>query len=183
LLCVLLLFGGFTAFYSFFPIFLSQVYGLGSPEIFAIYIASQVTSIAVYPRVAGWVSSRGSRPMQLYGSLGRSVLFSSFFLLGIVGLADIPRLGLIVAIHAGIGACWAVINVASCTLVSHLAPEGARARALGAFNAVQGFGSIFGPLLGGLVAAVFGYGLAFATSVALVLAGTGVLWATRISDA
>src|SRR5438034_114025 len=81
LLCVLLLFGGFTAFYSFFPIFLSQVYGFGNPEIFAIYIASQVTSIAMYPRVAGWVSSRGSRPMQLYGSVGRSVLFSSFFLL------------------------------------------------------------------------------------------------------
>ena len=183
LLCVLLLFGGFTAFYSFFPIFLSQVYGFGNPEIFAIYIASQVTSIAMYPRVAGWVSSRGSRPMQLYGSVGRSVLFSSFFLLGIVGLGDLPRLGLMVALHAGVGACWAMINVASCTLVSHLAPDGARARALGAFNAVQGFGSIFGPLLGGLVAALFGYGLAFAASVALVLAGTGVLWTTRISDA
>jgi len=38
-------------------------------------------------------------------------------------------------------------------------------------------------LLGGLVAALFGYGPAFAVSVALVLAGTGVLWTTRISDA
>jgi MFS family permease len=183
LVSVLLLFGGFTAFYSFFPIFLSQAYGLGSPEIFAIYIASQVTSIAVYPRVASWVSSRGSRPMQLYGTVGRSVLFGSFFLIGVVGLADVPRLALIVAFHAGVGACWAVINVASSTTVSRLAPEGGRARALGAFNAVQGFGSIFGPLLGGFVAAVFGYGPAFAASVALVLAGTAVLWATRISDA
>jgi len=120
--------------------------------------------------------------MQLYGSVGRSVLFSSFFLLGIVGLGDLPRLGLIVVLHAGVGACWAMINVASSTLVSHLAPEGARARALGAFNAVQGFGSIFGPLLGGLVAGVFGYGPAFATSVVLVLAGSGILWTTRISD-
>src|SRR5256885_5295086 len=116
--------------------------------------------------------------MQLYGSVGRSVLFSSFFLLGIVGLGDLPRLGLIVVLHAGVGACWAMINVASSTL----APEGARARALGAFNAVQGFGSIFGPLLGGLVAGVFGYGPAFATSVVLVLAGSGILWTTRISD-
>src|SRR2546423_15411709 len=114
LLCVLLLFGGFTAFYSFFPIFLSQVYGFGSPEIFAIYIASQVTSIAVYPRVAGWVSSRGSRPMQLYGSVGRAVLFSSFFLLWIMGLADLRRLALIVALHAAAGACWALIHVARC---------------------------------------------------------------------
>jgi len=182
LACVFLLFAGFTAFYSFFPIFLTQAYGLGSPAIFAIYIASQVTSIAVYPRVAGWVSSRGSRPMQLYGSLGRSMLFGSFFLLGIVGLGDLPRLGILIALHAGVGACWAVINVASCTLVSHLAPETSRARALGAFNAVQGFGSIFGPLLGGFTAGFFGYGSAFAATVVLVVAGAGLLWATRIPD-
>jgi MFS family permease len=182
LLSVFLLFGGFTAFYSFFPIFLSQAYGLGNPAIFGIYIASQVTSIAVYPRVAGWVSSRGSRPTQLYGTVGRSVLFGSFFLLGVSGLGDLPRLALIVALHAGVGACWAVINVASSTLVSRLAPEGGRARALGAFNAMQGFGSIFGPLLGGSVAGLFGYGPAFAGSVGLVLAGSAVLWALRVSD-
>jgi len=41
-----------------------------------------------------------------------------------------------------------MINVASCTLRVPPGAEGARARALGAFNAVQGFGSIFGPLLG-----------------------------------
>jgi MFS family permease len=75
-----------------------------------------------------------------------------------------------------------VINVASSTLVSRLAPEGGRARALGAFNAMQGFGSIFGPLLGGSVAGLFGYGPAFAGSVGLVLAGSAVLWAMRVSD-
>src|SRR5213595_724367 len=183
LFSVLLLFGGFTAFYSFFPIFLTQAYGLGSPEIFGIYIASQVTSIAVYPRVADWVSSRGRRPMQLYGPVGRSLLFGSFFLLGLSGLATIPRLALVVALHAGVGACWAVINVASSTLVSRLAPEGGRARSLGVFNAVQGFGSIFGPLLGGALAGLLGYGPAFAGSVVLVLAGSAVLWATRVADA
>ena len=180
---VFLLFGGFTAFYSFFPVFLSQAYRLGNPEIFGIYIASQVTSIAVYPRVAGWISSRGSRPMQLYGTVGRSVLFGSFFLLGLAGLAAIPQLALLIALHAGVGACWAVINVASSTLVSRLAPEGGRARSFGAFKAAQGFGSIFGPLLGGTLAGLFGYGPAFAGSVALVLAGSAVLWATRASDA
>lgn len=182
LLCVFLLFGGFTAFYSFFPIFLTEAYGLGGPEIFAIYIASQVTSILVYPRVGGWVTARGSSPMQLYGSLGRSVLFSSFFLIGVGGMTDLPLLGLIIALHAGVGACWAVINVASSTLVSRLAPEAARARALGAFNAVQGFGSIFGPLLGGFAAGYLGYGPAFATSVILVIAGSVLLRAARIRD-
>jgi len=181
-LSVFLLFGGFTAFYSFFPIFLTQAYGLASSAIFGIYIASQVTSIAIYPRVADWVSSRGSRPMQLYGTVGRSLLFGSFFLLGLSGLAAVPRLALVLALHAGVGACWAVINVASSTLVSRLAPEGGRARSLGAFNAVQGFGSIYGPLLGGALAGLLGYGPAFAGSVVLVLAGSAVLWATRVAD-
>src|SRR5436309_4974336 len=165
------------------PIFLTQAYGLGSPEIFGIYIASQVTSIAVYPRVADWVSSRGSRPMQLYGTVGRSLLFGSSFLLGLSALATLPCLALVVALHAGVGACWAVINVASSTLVSRLAPEAGRPRSLAAFNAVQGFGSIFGPLLGGALAGLLGYGPAFAGSVVLVLAGSAVLWATRVADA
>ena len=182
LLSVFLLFGGFTAFYSFFPIFLTQAYGLASSAIFGIYIASQVTSIAIYPRVADWVSSRGSRPMQLYGTVGRSLLFGSFFLLGLSGLAAVPRLALVLALHAGVGACWAVINVASSTLVSRLAPEGGRARSLGAFNAVQGFGSIYGPLLGGALAGLLGYGPAFTGTVVLVLAGSAVLWATRVAD-
>jgi hypothetical protein len=47
---------------------------------------------------------------------------------------------------------------------------------------MQGFGSIFGPLLGGSVAGLFGYGPAFAGSVGLVLAGSAVLWAMRVSD-
>jgi MFS family permease len=179
---LLLLFAGFTAFYSFFPIFLSQVYGLGNSQIFVIYIAGQVASIAVYPRVAAWVSARGSGPMQMYGSLGRSLLFGSFFLLGLTGIHDLPRLSLIVGLHAGVGVCWAVINVASSTLVSRLAPQAARARALGGFNAVQGFGSILGPLTGGFIAGFLGYGPAFATSVGLVLAGCAILWAARIRE-
>jgi MFS family permease len=183
LACVFLWFAGFTAFYSFFPIFLTQVYGLGSSQIFAIYIASQVASIAVYPRVADWVSARGSGTMQVYGSLGRSVLFGSFFILGLTGIHDLARLGLVVGLHAGVGACWAVINVAGSTLASRLAPQARRARALGAFNAVQGFGSILGPLAGGFAAGFLGYGWAFATSVGLVVAGSAVLWAARIRDA
>ena len=180
LACTFLWFAGFTAFYGFFPIFLAQAYGLGSSQIFAIYIASQIASILAYPRVAGWVSTRGSGPTQLYGSVGRSVLFGSFFLLGLIGIRDLLQLSLILVLHAGVGVCWALINVASSTFVSSLAPGARRARAVGAFNAVQGFGSILGPLAGGFAAGFLGYGAAFATSIALVLAGSIVLWAARI---
>src|SRR5438552_19112942 len=112
--------------------------------------------------------------MQLYGTVGRSLLFGSFFLLGLSGLATIPRLALVLALHAGVGACWAVINVASSTLGSRLGPEGGRARSLGAFNAVQGFGSIYRPLLGGAVAGLTGDGRAIAGSADVAPAGSTV---------
>src|SRR3989475_2245626 len=122
LVCVFLLFGGFTSFYGCFPIFLKQSYGLGSPEICAVYIASQAPSIAVYPRVGRWVSSRGDRSTQLYASLGRWMLFPSFLLVGMAALPYVARLGIAIALHAGVGLCWALINVAGSILVSRLAP-------------------------------------------------------------
>lgn len=179
LVSVLLMFGGFTAFYAFFPIFLLQAVGLSSSSIFAVYIASQASSIAFYPRVARLIASRGSRSLQLYAAFGRGVLFPSFFLLGLVPLPSAAWLAVAIVLHGGVGACWAVINVTGSTLVSRLAPEAGRGQAIGAYNAVQGFGSIFGPLLGGFIAGAFGYAAAFGVSTALVLAGCVVLAGSR----
>jgi MFS family permease len=66
--------------------------------------------------------------------------------------------------------------------VSRLAPENGRAEAFGTYNAVQGFGSILGPLLGGFAAQYLGYAMAFGTSVALILGGCVILAATRVSE-
>src|SRR5437867_11061608 len=41
---VLLLFSRFTAFYAIFPVFLHDIARLSTPEIFAVFVASQVTS-------------------------------------------------------------------------------------------------------------------------------------------
>jgi len=175
LYCVFLLFGGFTAFYSFFPIFLTQVYGISSPGIFAVYIGSQAMSIAAYPYVGRWIASRKSASPQVYAALGRSLLFGSFFLVSLVPIPAIGVFALAFVLHAGVGLCWAVLNVAGSTWVSHLAPAKGRAQAFGAYNAVQGFGSILGPLLGGFSAQWLGYGPAFAVSVGLILVGCAIL--------
>ncbi|HEY7589015.1 MAG TPA: MFS transporter [Thermoplasmata archaeon] len=179
---VFFLFSGFTAFYGFFPILLQQVYHFSNPEIFAVYIASQAASVAAYLRVGEWVRDRGSRTTQLYASLGRTVLFPSFLLLSAVPLAPSALLVGVLALHAGVGLCWAVINVSGSTLVSHLAPAEGRAEALGAYNAMQGFGSILGPLMGGFAAEFYGYGPAVGASVAFVLAGVVLLAANRAAD-
>jgi len=182
LLSVFLLFSGFTAFYGFFPILLRDAYGLSNPEVFAVFIASQVASAASYVRVAKWVSDRGSRTLQVYASLGRAALFPSFFLVTLLPLPWAGRLAAALVLHVGVGLCWAVINVAGSTLVSRLAPDRSRAEAMGAYNAMQGFGSILGPLLGGFVAELSGYGFAIGASVGFILAGTILLAANRFSE-
>ena len=179
LVCVFLLFSGFTAFYGFFPILLQQMYGLSESEVFAVYIASQVGSVLAYLRVGRWVQERGSRRSQLYASIGRTILFPAFLLFSLVPLAPAAVLGGILALHAGVGLCWALINVSGSTLVSDLAPDNARAEAMGAYNAVQGFGSILGPLLGGFAAEFYGYAAGIGVSVAFILAGVVILAASR----
>lgn len=179
LTCVFLLFSGFTAFYGFFPILLQQVYRFSNPEVFAVYIASQVASVTAYLRVGRWVRDQGGRRTQMYASLGRTILFPSFLAIGFLSLSPTAILVGILLLHAGVGLCWALINVSGSTLVSDLAPENGRAEAMGAYNAVQGFGSILGPLLGGFVAEFHGYALAIGTSVAFILAGVAILAVTR----
>ncbi len=179
LVCVFLLFSGFTAFYGFFPILLQQVYGFSSPEVFAVYIASQVASVTAYLRVGRWVRDRGSRKTQLYASLGRTVLFPSFLAISFLSASPTAILVLILFLHAGVGLCWALINVSGSTLVSDLAPENGRAEAIGAYNAVQGFGSILGPLLGGFAAEFYGYAPAIGVSVAFILGGVAILAVAR----
>ena len=183
LACVFLLFSGFTAFYGFFPILLQEAYGLSESAVFAVYIASQVASVTAYLRVGRWVRDRGGRRTQMYASLGRTVLFPSFLVVGLLPLSPLAVLAGILLLHAGVGLCWALINVSGSTLVSDLAPEDARAEAMGAYNAVQGFGSILGPLLGGFTAEFLGYAAGIAVSVAFILAGVAILAMMRtLSD-
>lgn len=182
LLSIFLLFSGFTAFYGFFPILLRQAYGLSNPQVFAVFIASQVASTVLYVRVGKWVTDRGGRPMLILGSLGRCALFPAVLVVAFLPISSVGLFGIALALHAAIGACWAIINVASTTIASRLAPETMRAEALGAFNAVQGFGAILGPLVGGFVALLSGYGPAIAASVAFIGGGTAILVANHFSE-
>lgn len=183
LMSVFFLFAGFTGFYGFFPILLQAVYGFSNPEIFAVYIASQVASASAYGRVGRWVSDRGDRSTQLLAVLGRSVLFPSLLLVALLPAPGAVLLAIVLALHAGVGLCWAVINVSGSSLVSRLAPSDGRAAALGAYNAAQGFGSILGPILGGFLAEYLGYGVAMGFVVAFVLVGAGILAARHITEA
>ena len=179
LVTVLLLFSGFTAFYAIFPVFLHDIARLSTPEIFAVFVASQVTSAFAYGRVGGWIRSTGGRRIQLYASAGRAVLFPVFLLVPLLPGGPVTMFVLILVVHGLVGLCWAAINVAGSTIVSELAPSGERSGVLGAFNAVQGFGAILGPLAGGFIAHFLGFTAGLLASSVFIAAGVVALVGSR----
>ena len=86
---------------------------------------------------------------------------------------------LILVVHGLVGLCWAAINVAGSTIVSELAPSGERSGVLGAFNAVQGFGAILGPLAGGFIAHFLGFTAGLLASSVFIAAGVVALVGSR----
>jgi len=176
---VFLLFSGFTAFYAIFPVYLRDVAGLSTAQIFAVFIASQAASAIAYGRVGGWIRARGGRRVQLVASAGRAILFPAFLALPLFPWGAVGTFVLILVFHGLVGLCWAAINVAGSTIVSELAPSGERSGVMGAFNAVQGFGAILGPLTGGFVAHLFGFSAGIFASTVFVVAGILLLAASR----
>jgi len=179
LVTVFLLFAGFTAFYAIFPVFLRDVAGLTTAQVFGVFVASQAASAFAYGRVGGWIRSRGGRRVQLVASLARAVLFPAFLAVPLLPGGPIVWFVLILALHALVGLCWAAINVAGSTIVSELAPPGDRSGVLGAFNAVQGFGAILGPLAGGFAAEFYGFYAGVLASSLFIACGAVLLLASR----
>ena len=173
--CVFLLFAGFTAFYAFFPIFLVDEIGMQSSAIFVVYIASQATSVAFYSRVGKWVQDKGSKKMQILGSGARTILFPSFLGIALFHLDPVITLVAILVLHSLVGLCWALINVSGSMIISNLASPDVRAEAFGAYNAMQGVGSVAGPVAGGLICEFFGYPAGFISASVFILLGILVL--------
>lgn len=156
--------------------------GFSGSQIFAIYIASQVVSASIYAKVGRFISKVGARKAQLAGATARIVLFPAFLSLVFFPLGIGGAFAAALLIHGLIGASWALINVAGSTIVSRLAPKDGHAQTFGLYNAVQGVGSIAGPLLGGFTAELYGYGGGFALSSGIILAGVVILASLKIQE-
>lgn len=173
-----LLFAGFSAFYAIFPVFLVQVARIPYTQVFLVYLVGHLVSALSYPAMGRWVAVKGARHAQLVASTARVVLFPTFFVLSLVPASPALLFPAILVLHAGVGVCWAAINTAGASLVSHLAHPEARAEAMGTYHAMQGFGAVAGPILVGFSAAVFGFGVGFVAASLLV--GAGVLALARL---
>ncbi|MFA5772345.1 MAG: MFS transporter [Thermoplasmata archaeon] len=183
LVAVLIFFIGFTIFYAPFPIFLKQVLGASDTEIFLIYIANSAMGAMMYVKAGKLAERFGTKKLQMGAVGARMVIFpvvafvGYFLVMGYTGRA-VPFLSnrelaiLAVGILNTLSAfCWAIITICGVTATSHLAPETAEGEALGAYNAVTGIGSVCGAFIGGAVAYMFDYKIAFLCAAVFLMIG------------
>ncbi|MFB6090010.1 MAG: MFS transporter [Halobellus sp.] len=166
-------FAGFSAFFGPLPAYLVDA-GYATDEVFALFILNSAAAAAAYARAGALAATRDSFSLQL-GALGfRAVVFP---IVAVSGAAVAPPFGLVVvgALFLAIGASWAFIAVTATTLVSRLAPESARAEALGLYTAIGSLGGGIGSVLGGAAAEGIGYLVAFLAAGGLVVVGIGLV--------
>jgi DHA1 family multidrug resistance protein-like MFS transporter len=160
-----------------FPIFLTDVLGATSTQVFFIFLVKAATDAAFYVPMGRIVRRRKGVGLLAQASAVRVGI------LGIYALIALLRPGSsglvpITLIHILTGVTWAAIAVAGTTAVAALAPKGLEGRAMGLYNAVLSLGWIAGSLVGGWCAATFGYGASFGT--AAVLMAMMAIWFWRL---
>lgn len=180
-----LFFTGFGTFWAPLPLYLTDA-GLASGAVFGLYLVNNVGSTVLYATAGTLSGTRDVRLVQT-GALGlRAACFLSFAglavaggrLLGVGGSPGLGPLVVVGALLALVGASWAFVAVTGTTIVSRIADPKTRGAVLGAYAAVSAVAGALGSLLGGLLAAR-GFGLAFAVSGALVIAGAVVVALAR----
>jgi DHA1 family tetracycline resistance protein-like MFS transporter len=176
---------GFAVITVVFPLFTSQVVGLGRRETSMFFVLMGVSSAVVQGWLLGKLAPRvGERSLMVAGSL-----------LLALGLATIPvahSLGVrpsgqwtvfllaLVALSAGTGFVWPAVAA----LISRITAEEDQGRALGMLHSIASIARVMGPLLIGFIGERGGFRAAFfsGAALALVAALTAAL-SPRKSDA
>lgn len=166
-------FVGFATFFGPLPAFLATDAGLGTGDIFAVFLVSSAASAILYGR-AGRLSSRRGPYLPQFGALGTRVIL--FPLVGLTVLLPAGSVSLLFVCFALVGVTWAIIAVTVAGIVTRLAPTNLRGEALGAYTALGGLATGLGSLLGGGLATRLGFITTFTIAGAFVLAGLAVAY-------
>ncbi|QLH74692.1 MAG: MFS transporter [Methanomassiliicoccales archaeon] len=179
---VFLAFTGFLSFYVALPIFLYEEVGLENSRVFIVYMASSIASALSYGIMGKVIKKKGGKKVQAFCFAARIFIFPSFFLVTLFDLSPTMLLASLLVLHAGAGLCWAGLSVAGHEIVGELSFKETRTQSLGLYNAIQGIATIAGSLIGGLVAAVFGYEVLFVMASGFIVLALSLLLMTDIDN-
>lgn len=153
---------------AFYPIWMRELYGLGSSVAAWGFAAAAAAGLLFYAPAARWAARYGARSV-LKGAL--SVRVVAALALAVFALAPLPDYTSALAGALGpftvFVVTWSLLSVSSTTLsVSFDLPQ---SEALGLYSAVSALAGVAGSLLGGAFAHVLGY------EALLVAAASGLL--------
>jgi len=155
-----------------FPLYLDSL-GAGDPAVRGRYLAAFLLPFALLQYFTGRLAERIGpyRPL-IAGSLLYGCLLTT------VGYSGLFRLW---PIMAGLGLLAAVMFPPAILLTAQWSDASTRGSAMGGFNVAGSLGFAIGPLFGGWIYSVHGFGMAFALAglleVAVALVGVG--WVVR----
>lgn len=178
--CSGLFFFAITLVYIPLPIFLTDVLGATNSQVFLITLGKAAIEAFFYMPVGRFVQQRRGISLQAWATAARVVIFLIFTA---VALMQPSAMSLIIVgvTHLFTGLTWAAINVSSTTVVAALAAKGQEGMAIGLYNSILGSATILGSVIGGLLAASFGYGACFILAAILTTVTSVVLW--KLQDA
>ena len=169
---MLLLTGNYIV-YSVFPQYLTtSAFNLDKMQIGFLVAGSGLTGMLVF-RAAGKLVDRAGR---------RKVLIPTYLTYVISWTAYALTQNIYVLAVIWLLPYWCFFTTSSTAMVSDLTDERERGRGIGILNAAINFGNFAGSLLGGFLAASFGYQPAFAVAAVLVLCAFFVSFATKESN-
>jgi len=152
-----------TGFVMILPLFARRFesFGTGVEALGISAMAYALTSTIAAPFIGMLADRRGRRPIVLL-SLAAYVLAFSGYLFA-------TSAWLLILLRGLAGVFTAGLLPAMTSIVGDLAPQNRRAQWIGIVSGGASAGWIVGPILGGLLYDRFGYGVPFATSIAMAL--------------
>jgi DHA1 family multidrug resistance protein-like MFS transporter len=162
-----------------FPIFLTDVLGATSTQVFFIFLVKAATDAAFYVPMGRLVQRRRGITLLAQALAMRVTILGAFALIALLRLGPIGLIP-VTLVHIFTGVTWAAIAVSGTTAVAALAPKGLEGRAMGLYNAVIGLAWMVGSLAGGWCAEAFGYSTCFAA--AAVLMAMMAIWFWRLQS-
>jgi predicted MFS family arabinose efflux permease len=178
-LATLVLFFAMALGFVPFPIFLTDVLGATSTQVFFVFLIKAATDAAFYVPMGRLVRRRNGVELLSLASAVRVGILGAYALAAVLwpGPHSLVPVSLIFMLT---GVTWAAIAVAGTTAVAVLAQKGLEGRAMGLYNAVLGLGWIVGSLAGGWCAGTFGYGASFGSAAILMAMMAVWFWRLRM---
>lgn len=157
----------FTSIFGFVPLFAASM--SMSPAAIGSMFAGRALASTLARLPTGLITTRIASRHLMTGSL----FFAALILAAIARVESQQALGLLLIVD---GVAYGMFLTAGQSFITESAAESDRGKAIGVYNTAGSIGGALGPIILGVVAAVFGLTSVFWVTAVVALAGAIVLW-------